>query len=413
MRIEASSFSATGKSPTDALDYFSIQSEEPSQNRRSHVAFPMIPRGKRCLPLIAMFVLLGSLNTWSQEIDSQHEAGYTALSTRRDRTSDLARKNLERVAASTAQLQAVLLKDAGIMVELKRWVAKEATDNGQIVEDSELTDQAIFDRLDRDVEFRSVATQLVQRYGYLLPNLNPESDIAKEQDLVLKERARRLVQLESQEDSAPRSSKQTDTQQEPSDTRTERTACDPRNRSDCNAQTFRQRPSRRQPSDENTTPNSPGSDVPEPAPPAEPMRSLRMAADRDEMMQGNSSADTSLSLAGDVPRRPSDSFAGRISDRGIGDIDGLLRQRSFDDVPGLEGPRSTDRTVAANRETDPWARLRGDEQRVRDDLQRDPSPVAMIHKRSPYADIPSLYDMYVQAASRDRELGTFRNGSFP
>jgi hypothetical protein len=154
-----------------------------------------------------MFVLLGSLNTWSQEVDSQREPGYEALSTRRDRASDLAGKNLERVAASTAQLQAVLLKDAGIMVELKRWVAKQASDNGQIVEDSELADQAIFDRLDRDVEFRSVTTRLVQRYGYLLPNLNPESDIAKEQDLVLKERARRFVQLEAQEDAAPPASR--------------------------------------------------------------------------------------------------------------------------------------------------------------------------------------------------------------
>ena len=95
------------------------------------------------------------------------------------------------------------------MVELKRWVAKQASDNGQIVEDSELADQAIFDRLDRDVEFRSVTTRLVQRYGYLLPNLNPESDIAKEQDLVLKERARRFVQLEAQEDAAPPAAQQT------------------------------------------------------------------------------------------------------------------------------------------------------------------------------------------------------------
>ena len=42
----------------------------------------------------------------------------------------------------------MLLEDAGILVELKTWVAKEATNNGQVVEDSMLTDQAIFDRLD-------------------------------------------------------------------------------------------------------------------------------------------------------------------------------------------------------------------------------------------------------------------------
>jgi len=41
-----------------------------------------------------------------------------------------------RVAASATQIRSVLVKDEGLMVELKRWVAKEATDNGQVVEDS-------------------------------------------------------------------------------------------------------------------------------------------------------------------------------------------------------------------------------------------------------------------------------------
>jgi len=72
-------------------------------------------------------------------------------------------------------------------VELKRWVAKEASDSGQVVEDSNLTDQAIFERLQRDVAFRSVATRLLQRYGYLTPKPNPDSDFAKEKELVLKE----------------------------------------------------------------------------------------------------------------------------------------------------------------------------------------------------------------------------------
>jgi hypothetical protein len=94
----------------------------------------------------------------------------------------------------------VLVRDEGLLVELKRWVAKEATDNGQVVDDSTLRDQAIYDRLELDIKFRSVATRLLQRYGYLMPSPNPESDLAKEKELVLKERARRLVQIESQED---------------------------------------------------------------------------------------------------------------------------------------------------------------------------------------------------------------------
>src|SRR5260370_570822 len=111
---------------------------------------------------------------------------------------DLTQENLGRVAASAIQIRSVLVKDEGLMVELKRWVAKEATDNGQVVEDSNLSDQAIFERLEQDIAFRSVATRLLQRYGYLMPMPNPDSDFAKEKELVLKERARRLVQFEHQ-----------------------------------------------------------------------------------------------------------------------------------------------------------------------------------------------------------------------
>ena len=69
-----------------------------------------------------------------------------------------------------------------------------------MVDDEALTDQAIFDRLERDVAFRSVATRLVQRYGYLLPSVNPESEIGKEQDLIMKERVRRLAQRQEKAD---------------------------------------------------------------------------------------------------------------------------------------------------------------------------------------------------------------------
>ena len=112
----------------------------------------------------------------------------------------MSQENLDRVAASATDIRGVLSLNQGLMVELKRWIAKEATDNGQVVEDSKLTDQAIFERLERDIIFRSVATRLLQRYGYLIPTPNPDSDFAKEKQLVLQERARRLVQIEAQED---------------------------------------------------------------------------------------------------------------------------------------------------------------------------------------------------------------------
>ena len=44
---------------------------------------------------------------------------------------DLTQENLGRVAASAIQIRSVLVKDEGLMVELKRWVAKEATDSAR------------------------------------------------------------------------------------------------------------------------------------------------------------------------------------------------------------------------------------------------------------------------------------------
>src|SRR5271169_6575601 len=114
--------------------------------------------------------------------------------------SELEKDNLARVAASPGQIKDVLIKDPGLLVELKRWIAKEATDNGQFVSDEDLTDNAVFDRLTTDVVFRSVATRLVQRYGYLRPSVDPDSQMGKEQELLTKERVRRLVQIEAQED---------------------------------------------------------------------------------------------------------------------------------------------------------------------------------------------------------------------
>src|ERR1700694_302013 len=113
--------------------------------------------------------------------------------------SELGRENLSRAAASATDIKAVLIKDAGLMVELKRWIAKDATGHGQIISDADLTDEALVDRLEMDVQFRSVATLLVQRYGYLVPKLNPESEAAKERELLIQERTKWLAQAQEQE----------------------------------------------------------------------------------------------------------------------------------------------------------------------------------------------------------------------
>src|SRR5271156_501766 len=116
--------------------------------------------------------------------------------------SDLGRDNLSRVAASAAELKAVLLTEVGLMVELKRWVAKDATDHGQIISDSDLTNDAIFERLETDIQFRSVATAIVQRYGFLVPRVNPESELGRQQELLVQERTKWMAQHSEEERAA-------------------------------------------------------------------------------------------------------------------------------------------------------------------------------------------------------------------
>ena len=363
--------------------------------------------------LVSVVALVSCASTRAQENNPRSIPRDATSSFRTPEQSDLAKDNFGRVAASAIQLQAVLVKDAGLLVELKRWVAKEATDNGQIVEDSSLTDQAIFERLDRDIAFRSVATRLVQRYGYLLPSVNPDSAIGKEQELVLKERARRLVQIESQEDSQsllPRGPEGNQGQ------RVERASCDPRQQDNCGEPSIargRQGSSR----PEETPGMEPGVPAtPQQAPPASTSRTLRAGTGREEPDLSDYAGTTqNMTLVSDSSRRPQDALSGGLPPSAVDGAVNPLRTDNLSTLSPLAADRRGDATMTSGKESNRTVRLPG-ERGTTTGMEKELAPVEMVHKRNPYADIPSLYDMYVQAASRDREperfgLSLFRNGT--
>ncbi len=310
-------------------------------------------------------------------------------------SSELATENYSRAAASAPQIKTVLAKDAGLMVELKRWVAEEATGNGQIVDDADLSDDAILDRLNRDVSFRSVATRLLQRYGYLRPAPNPDSELGKEQEFVLKERARRMVALEMQDDNSlqlPGDGGQKGLERP--------AACDPEQDDMCDGRRSSSQskgPQRNAPAitDEN------GPVPPEPPPSFSEPRTLR--ADIGARLPPQSGdrptrefelTPSSLKSSPDAPRI--------LPDPNSPTIDGLLAgsraSALSSDVPLLEP--TSDMRRPANRRLE----------------EEDVTPVRMVHKSNPYADVPSLYDMYVQASVFQRPaerfgLNIFRNTS--
>ncbi len=60
---------------------------------------------------------------WAQQTEKDRAGRDESAPYRTAEPSDLTKDNLNRVAASAAQIQGVLLKDAGLLVELKRWVS--------------------------------------------------------------------------------------------------------------------------------------------------------------------------------------------------------------------------------------------------------------------------------------------------
>jgi protein involved in polysaccharide export with SLBB domain len=332
--------------------------------------------------------------------------------------SDLANENYEHLAAAPRQIQEVLLKDTGLLVELKRLAIKETTDNGQIVEDSSLTDQAIFDRLEQDIKFRSLATRLVQRYGYLLPTFNPDSELAKQRDLVLKERARRQIQVEAQEDAEIDAEiKKAKEVENPEN-------CDP-GKQDCGTAGSRQmnRRGNNFSNGQQKIPDQGGTSIPQlPLTSSSPILRAQGGGSDSVLGRVQDSGIASQQLSSlRSDRQDLSPAAGEdgLEDRASRITQMMAASQGFPagggdlglslplDTSGLTGMSSIDRNrtpqdyAQRNSQRSRWAR------EVRRNTPLDLSPVSMVHRSNPYADIPSLYDMYVQASAKQRPVERF------
>jgi polysaccharide biosynthesis/export protein len=356
-------------------------------------------RALTCRWLGLSVVLFTAASIHAQQQERPRAVADSSPAALRPEFSELAKDNFNHVAANASEIRAVLAKDSGLLVELKRWVAKEATDDGQIVDDASLTDQAIFDRLTQDVAFRSVATRLLQRYGYLMPTVNPDSEYAKEQDLILKERARHLVQVESQEDTEGRAGNNG------LRTTTNNSVCDSSEDTDCNeaATSGRSRKLNR-PVDSiepDETPTSPQMPAGLPA-----TGQLLQTGDRQGQRNRDDGmeARTGVGFGTNLHKGTFDSLtdgSALPSDRG----------RTGSEGSSLTGPD----TYAVEKNKN------GNGPRLENDRERDfrprsaranssatePAPVAIVHRANPYSDIPSLYDLYVQASSSEGALKRF------
>ncbi len=339
----------------------------------------------------------------------------------------LATLNLDQVAASTSQIRTVLSENPGLMVELKRLLALQATERGQLLTADDLTDQALYDKLDSDLKFRSACTRLLQRYGYLMPTINPKSEMGQERQFLIQERALQLAHLEQQESTmASQPSAQM------------ANLCDPRIDPNCSAGQQNNYGIFNPRSPSAAPPNNfppPSMTQPMPSTPAAPRGNQREILTSFPGGAGMGSTLGSLAaqpLGGTTSGLTTGSTAGYTGlglngSGGLGGADGLGAMASLDasgglnQVPGLErnlpelsfpsaeggqaleaggaqpaiySPRYWPGTNGNGFGSpySPYGPWNGQPYRER--------PSELVPRKNPFANIPSLYDMYMQAAQQ-------------
>lgn len=346
--------------------------------------------------------------------------------------SELARQNMSHVAASVGQLVAVLHRAPGLMVELKRWIAKDATDHGQLISDADLADEAIYERLETDITFRSVATLLVQKYGYLQPELNPDSTLGKEQELLMEERVRYLAQ---QGITPPKTSQGLASQQ----TR----PCDPRITDCTKSNPLQQNPLQPGMQTPNQIPglqNSPSSPAtpylpPLPQTPANNVTDLMKTSGQDTFgTDRTQEGETALGPPGITPIE-SNSDSGSYPPHGANNPNppdlSITGTDHFDDVAltsefggdqpnpnlyasnmmGRDSANSYSSTSYSSGTGSPRTDLSGNNSAATENSLRlresSLTNTRLVRRPNPYNNIPSLYDMYLQATPRPAALERF------
>ena len=314
------------------------------------------------------------------------------------RSSDIISDNLDRVAASADQILEVVNKEAGLMVELKRLLAQDAGASGQILEESDLTDSAVFERLQSDLRARVLATRLLQRYGYLVPRLNPDSDLEAEQKLVRQERAQMLARAAQRRDDLD-------------ETATTGRGCDPSSVRGCvppsalgeDRENFPQgpitpaRPPRSRPPLQRGEEVATNQTRPNGATVLDDQRSAYPAnIGPAETILTPTRLETNLPLNGASPT-PVDGIGANLSAPQPIETD----LQSF----SISQPNQLSRDNALPRSDQGFERYPGGRNSATSAAAGE--PVTMVHRPNPYADVPSLYDLYVQAGTTNRPIERF------
>src|ERR1700733_747512 len=398
----------------------------------------------RCLVIAAASLLaLCSATSWSQQ--TQQRLSYTP-STAIDQDKSRAEQAAEQmVSLSADRIISILRDEPGLLLQVKKMLVRKAFEQGRILDPSDLTDDSLFRLVQEDAAIRVIATQQIEERSYVRAKPTRE-EIARNlpcQSLSLKNEA-----AAKQPDASSTDTKRIPTQEElywlkhESDLDCYLTQYLPNGTAESlyeQPQTSQQRsqqsPPAQYPQQPFSQPQTPQQYPPSQNAPQQLPSNSRPQADmtQTEPPQGYFGTDTDQSEMANIQpdELPSllnasqagggmSSFskgglnmggagAGTMGLGGSSPLGSSMGGGSFGSMLGDQGigsgfPRESSTDNQRQVPLQPYY------------MPKRPQQPMLRHRPNPYADVPSLYDLYAQYSRRSVRLGrfgedVFRNGT--
>jgi protein involved in polysaccharide export with SLBB domain len=337
----------------------------------------------------------------SDEIQSETPSYTHAV----DQSDSRAEKEAERlVSLSPDNIIVILRREPGLFLEVKKMYVRRAYSEGQVIDPAQLTDDFMFRAVREDQEFRAMITQEIEDRGYIRPKPTRE-ELARqyEEQQKLAERNARERQAQEQEYG----------QYEGPPAQTSQRVTQPPGNQFPNATP--------QPS----APYSPPNFQNTPQPPSNlnnnQQRTL-LQASLDNPQSGedegyglplnvvNGQGSSSNQLQSVLNANPGQIGTTMGAQPGLGNPSGVLGNNGANGIQGV--PQSEEQAYANQQQLQSAEQPRFEASlapppEFQRPLRRPAEQPSLLHEADPYADVPSLYDLYEHYSRRPIQLERF------
>ncbi|MBV9625379.1 MAG: SLBB domain-containing protein [Acidobacteria bacterium] len=327
----------------------------------------------------------------------QHPSSTRAV----DEADSRGAKEADRLVALPAERIILLLQqEPGLFLEVKKMLVRKAYAQGRVLDAKELSDEAVFRLVRDDEDARALITQQIVDRGYVRAKPTRE-ELAREYE----EKQRRIAARARREEAPYGYSEGNGI---PADEQEEQYGT----------------PSRQNqlPSPYQVSP--PLQENPQPVTPETPLNSdqrrrLLEASTNDSSNDGGSGGLPFEAVTGGQQQMTADEAQQVVNSYGAGQLSGLAggqngvaRSPSGISSSTSRRPQTQEEAYWQARRQLEQASLRPDSSlatrpRTRAPRQRDEEQPALLHRANPYADVPSLYDLYLQYSRRPEPLKRF------